>query len=195
MAEQEAADLDAGRVRLADLSDDEYDYGGGKRRGRKKKGRKKGKGKGVTYNEYMPPDVETDEAITAEQDAAVKDEDKNDATSDDDEKKVESSTTSPPASNTDGDEIDKVAVEDDLCNKVEAVDIADEKSDSEEEESSEEEPDSWRCVCCRKEFKSAKQFENHQRSKKHKEMLKKYEQKREKEAALQDLMDDMEESE
>ena len=194
MAEQEAADLDAGRVRLADLSDDDYDYGGGKRRGRKKKGRKKGKGKDVTYNEYMPPDVETDEATTADQDAAVKDEDKNDATSDDDEKKVESSTTSPPASSADGDEIDNVAVDDDLCNKVEAVDIADE-SDSEEDESSEEEPDSWRCVCCRKEFKSAKQFENHQRSKKHKEMLKKYEQKRAKEAALQDMMDDMEESE
>ena len=193
MAEQEAADLDAGRVRLADLSDDDYDYGGGKRRGKKKKGRKKGKGKGVTYDEYMPPDVETETAETAATDQEDVNNDKADAISDDDEKRVENNTTSPSTSNADGDEIDNVAVEDDLCNKVEAVDIADE-SDS-EEESSEEEPDSWRCACCRKEFKSAKQLENHERSKKHKEMLKKYEQKLAKEAALQDMMNDMEESE
>ena len=57
--------------------------------------------------------------------------------------------------------------------------------------SSEEEPDSWRCECCRKDFKSAKQFENHERSKKHKETLKKYEKKLQKEAALQDMMDEI----
>ena len=38
MREQEAADLDAGRIRLADLDSDE-EYGG--KRGRKKKGKRK----------------------------------------------------------------------------------------------------------------------------------------------------------
>lgn len=51
-----------------------------------------------------------------------------------------------------------------------------EESSSEEEED-EEEPDVWRCECCRKDFKSVGQMENHMRSKKHKEAYKKYQAK------------------
>ena len=43
----------------------------------------------------------------------------------------------------------------------------------ESQSESESEPHSWRCECCRKDFKSEKQFDNHIKSKKHKEMSKK----------------------
>ena len=67
---------------------------------------------------------------------------------------------------------------------------------SEEESSSEEEPDSWRCEICRKDFKSDKQFENHERSKKHKEAVRKYQMKLRKETeknAFRDIMDEIKE--
>ena len=85
-------------------------------------------------------------------------------------------------------------VEDGLCNGVNDIQI--ESLDSSGEESSGEEPDSWRCAICRKDFKSDKQFENHVRSKKHKEAVKKYQMKLRKEAgknAFQDMMDEIEE--
>lgn len=47
-------------------------------------------------------------------------------------------------------------------------------NDESEEESSVE-PDGWRCEVCRKDFKSAGQMENHMRSKKHKQAVKRYE--------------------
>lgn len=46
-------------------------------------------------------------------------------------------------------------------------------SSEEETSESEEEPDFWRCEVCRKDFKSQGQMENHLKSKKHKEMVKK----------------------
>ena len=90
MAEQETADLNAGRFRLADLdSDDDYDYGG--KRGRKKKGKRKGKGKkkNVVQNEVDDKD-KTDESEKADiiyQDATLKDE-YDHSIHDDDEKEV-----------------------------------------------------------------------------------------------------------
>mmetsp|Transcript_31038 Transcript_31038/g.46072 ORF Transcript_31038/g.46072 Transcript_31038/m.46072 type:complete len:407 (-) Transcript_31038:150-1370(-) len=45
------------------------------------------------------------------------------------------------------------------------------------EESSDEEPDVWRCQCCRKDFKSEGQMENHMKSKKHKTSFAKWQAK------------------
>jgi DnaJ family protein A protein 5 len=53
--------------------------------------------------------------------------------------------------------------------------LEDDDDYSESEEESEE--DSWRCECCRKDFKSEGQMENHTKSKKHKEAFKKYQAK------------------
>jgi len=68
------------------------------------------------------------------------------------------------------------------------------ESSDESLSSSEEEPDSWRCECCRKDFKSKPQMENHLKSKKHKAARKMYEAKITKqleEEALEDIMDDL----
>ena len=191
MAEQEAADLSAGRVRLAD---DDYDYGG--KRGNRKKGRRKGKSKtennSTTQNEEndcggTPTDL--DSTIAQGNDEIVED-----YTCDDDEKKIDGDASSflPVCDDLDGVTVDGDNVEELLCNEVDVIEIA--SNDSINDESSEEEPDSWRCECCRKDFKSQKQFENHEKSKKHKETMKKYEQKFQKEArenALKDMMDEL----
>jgi len=191
MAEQEAADLDAGRVRLADLSDDDYDYGGGRRK--KKKGKRKGKGKGGGRNNTPEEDNEND-VVDSQEVANIK------TTSDHDtywENRV-----CHPVSNAD--DVEEVStnndtngdIEDDLCNVIDDIDISNDDNYSSEESSSEEEPESWRCECCRKDFKSKSQFDNHIRSKKHKEKLKKYELKLQKEAeqsALEDMINELSE--
>lgn len=188
MAEQEAADLDAGRVRLADLSDDDYDYGGGRRK--KKKGKRKGKGKGGGKN--APEEDNENDAVDSEEVANIK------TTSDHDT--YWENGVCHPVSNADdvedGDANNETNedIEDDLCNVVDDIDISNDDNYSSEESSSEEEPESWRCECCRKDFKSKSQFDNHIRSKKHKEKLKKYELKLQKEAeqsALDDMMDEL----
>ena len=188
MAEQEAADLSAGRVRLADLdSDDDYDYG--MKRGGRKKGRRKGKSKAGDYDAVQNEEIFS-EATPAEVDG--NDETIEDGDGDIDEKKVDFGVSSSVLHFTSGVAIvnDNVG---DICNRVDEIDIASNggtSNDSSEEE--DDEPDSWRCECCRKDFKSQKQFENHEQSKKHKEMLKKYERKFQKEA-LRDMMDELEE--
>eukprot|EP00581_Thalassiosira_minuscula_P008615 CAMPEP_0183705796 /NCGR_PEP_ID=MMETSP0737-20130205/2802_1 /TAXON_ID=385413 /ORGANISM="Thalassiosira miniscula, Strain CCMP1093" /LENGTH=499 /DNA_ID=CAMNT_0025933047 /DNA_START=79 /DNA_END=1578 /DNA_ORIENTATION=+ len=209
MAEQEAADLDAGRVRLADLdSDDDYDYGGGGKRGRKKKGKKKGKGKkggknnkkNANRNEDGEAEDTTDaldENVTIkDENVAVRGEDgESSAGNEDNSEQINASANTDDANtdiNTDSN------ADEDVCIRVNKIDTASSDEESSEEEE-EEEPDSWRCECCRKDFKSQKQFENHERSKKHKETLKKFEKKLKKEAqrraALEDLMDEIDEEE
>ena len=186
MAEQEAADLDAGRVRLADLSDDDYDYGGGRRK--KKKGKRKGKGKGGRNNtpeeDNENYDVVDSEEVAARDDGNIK-------------TYWDGNGVCHPVSNADDvEDVDannnntNDDIEDDLCNVIDDIDISNDDNSISEESSSEEEPESWRCECCRKDFKSKSQFENHIRSKKHKEKLKKYELKLQKEAE-QSALDDM----
>jgi len=184
MAEQEAADLSAGRVRLADLdSDDDYDYGG--KRGGRKKGRRKGKSKrgnnDVMQNEELDAEI-TSVAEVNSTIASGNNETGEDDQEDFDEKNIDCGVSSvlPGSDSLDGEAIvtDNVG---ELCNGVDNVELASDGSTS-QESSEEEEPDSWRCECCRKDFKSHKQFENHEKSKKHKEMLKKYEKKFQKEA-------------
>ncbi len=212
MAEQEAADLNAGRIRLADLHDDDYDYGG--KRGRKKKGKKKGRQYwNDTQNEVVDDE---DESTGAFNDAKVPDEDvtindENDTTIlDCDEMKVENVDSllsecdagegcapqqeSSPERQTAIEVTVDANIEDDLCHGVNDIEI--EILDSSGDESSEEELDSWRCEVCRKDFKSDKQLENHVRSKKHKDALKKYQIKLRKESeknAFRDIMDEIEE--
>jgi len=204
MAEQETVDLNAGRIRLADLdSDDDYDYGGGKR-GRKKKGKKRGKGKKggkkntIEKEADLQNDIDDlDNTNGMEQDETIKDESGVDQ--DDDEKKDETHTLLNAEVDLKNEEIDAEAnVDDELGNEVANLDLASSEESSEEEE---EEPTSWRCEICRKEFKSLKQFENHLRSKKHKEMVKKNEKKMKKlkeeaeKEALRDMIDDLDDEE
>lgn len=53
-----------------------------------------------------------------------------------------------------------------------------------------EEPDAWRCECCKKDFKSLGQMNNHLQSKKHKAAWKKYEKKMQQQA-LEEMMDEL----
>jgi len=207
MAEQEAADLNAGRIRLADLHDDDYDYGG--KRGRKKKGKKKGRQYwNATQNEVVDDEDESgafNDAKVPAEDVTINDEN---ATTilDCDELKVENYESL--LSESDAGEgcaakqnvehaiefIVDANIEYDLCHGVNDIEI--ESIESSGDKSSEEEPDSWICEICRKDFKSDKQFENHVRSKKHKDAVKKYQIKLRKEAeknAFRDIMDEIEE--
>ena len=167
MREQEAADLDAGRIRLADLdSDDEY-------RGRKKKGkRKKGKKNRQVYSDDERHNDNEDDVCQEVQE-------------------VTESTMDTVAATVNHENADVNDNEIDPLNTTNVTDIDnttthnnnDQKSNHNQSESeSESEPDSWRCECCRKDFKSEKQFDNHIKGKKHKESLKKYEMKLRKEA-------------
>lgn len=186
LAEQEATDLDAGRIRLADLdSDDDYDYGG-KGKGRKKKKGKR-RGKNNKRNDVEQEDIDGVDAPVDVTDGSTA-EAENDVT--DGVQVDEEGNDSTPIS---------VEVDDPESNILDNDDVGDDDVEydsisSEEESESEEEPDSWRCECCRKDFKSAAQFENHIKSKKHKEKWKQYEKKLQKEAkkkAVEDLMDEI----
>ena len=151
MAATEEQDRLAGRIRLADLEDDDdYDYGGGgKRKGRKKK-KNRNKAKQTQPQEEVLDHQEEEEQV----DTVTKQQDE-----------------------TDAEEWVDVAGEEQLDDVAETLVDESEDESEEEEEEEEEEPDSWRCVCCRKDFKSLGQMENHMKSKKHKEMYKKYQKK------------------
>merc|ERR1712166_100545 len=86
---------------------------------------------------------------------------------------------------------DPLLVETDIIQDDEDDDYIDGADSIESEES--EEPDIWRCECCRKDFKSEAQMENHMKSKKHKTALKKYEAKLKKreEEIMSDMLEDM----
>ena len=201
-AEAEAADVAAGRVRLADLDDSDDDfYGGGRRKGKKgKKGRKKKK-----KNRWSSDEEEDD-------DKNKKDADETDNAD------VEKDDLPPSAQSVEGSEegedgadnsqqdagfvegeaevVVGGAVEDEAAAAAEYLDDDELDDESSYVSSSSEEPDFWRCECCRKDFKSEKQLENHLKSKKHKEAMKKYEKKLAKEAKekalMEEMLDDME---
>ena len=186
MAEQEAADRTAGRTRLADLDDDDHDYGG--KRGRRKKGKRKGgggKGRAAAPKQDREDAAseDGDDKISTDREASLA---KNGVHRGEEEKASESAT---PSSKGDPD-IREIATneEEDICIALNEAVVGAESSEEEEDE-----PDSWRCECCRKDFKSQKQFENHERSKKHKETVKKYKKKLQEEAKGQALGDMMEE--
>lgn len=150
LAAREELDRLAGRVRLADL-DDDYDYGGGK------KGKKKGK-----KGKKKVDKVEEEESEKEKGDFSRDDGDGNEDVTE----------------NTNGDENGVTDDGDTENDQDQGLMNGDAESASEEEMSeseSSEEPDVWRCECCRKDFKSEGQMQNHMKSKKHKEAYKKYE--------------------
>lgn len=147
MVAVEEQDRIQGRVRLADLEDEEYEYAvGGKKK--KKKGKKK---KSREERDTLQKDFEDDG--NSEKDLAESSEmDNNVVSACDFEGKDTGEEAHPPECTVSLDTSNK---DDEDC--VEDV-----------------EPDTWRCECCRKDFKSEAQLENHLKSKKHKAMFKKY---------------------
>jgi Zinc-finger of C2H2 type len=195
MAQLEEEDRAAGRIRLADL-DDDFDYGGTKG----KKGKKKNKQKELYY-EFDEADLEfhnSDEEKEGEPET-----DQLPGSDDQIDAPLESNTPS-----LEGGELnDRGAVE---CTDILDVpgkedntsmpdaeqtlfdDTAHDAMDA-DDESEEEEPEAFRCECCRKDFKSVGQMENHMKSKKHKDAFKKWhrDQKKQERKAMADLLDEL----
>lgn len=156
MAAAEEEDRERGRVRLADLEDD-YDYGGGRKR-RGKKGKKKAKEESKDEEE-----TEEDQAGEESPEGTVE---AQEGDTDADSAKVESQ-------NGDAEiEIEANTAAAAATDELDTNDDAGSDSDSEAIEAFV--PDIYRCECCRKDFKSEGQMENHMKSKKHKDALKKY---------------------
>ncbi len=177
MREAEEQDLDAGRIRLADLddSDDDYDYG----RGKGKKGKKKGKRgkKGKKKRQQWSSDEEEDQvgASTSSTGGEVNADGSNTGLEDDDIAVYE-------GGDGDGHEQEKMEDQNENLHALDELDALDQNElyDETSEEESEEEPEVWKCEICRKTFKSEKQLENHLKSKKHKEAVKKWQKKNQK---------------
>ncbi len=154
LREAEINDLDAGRIRLADLSDSDDDYyRGGRKKGKKGK-RNKRRSK---QREPSDEDEETEVHGTAGMQEEGSDRQEDDVSVVDGSNFGDNNNSTP---------VDKAI--DDMLHEDEY------ESSSSEEES---EPEIFRCECCRKTFKSDKQLENHLKSKKHKETLKKWQKK------------------
>ena len=172
MREQEAADLDAGRIRLADLDSDD-DCGG--KRGRKKSNKwKKGK-----KNRQIYSDDETDEdcpikVMTESMNGLANKVTNDNIEEESDGNTCPTDTTTAPVATVLADNSEPIEMNVHHSNNI--------PSNSESSDEEEMEPDSWKCECCRKTFKSEKQFDNHIKSKKHKDTLKHYEKRLQKEA-------------
>jgi len=205
--EAEEADRLAGRVRLADLEDD-YDYGGGKK--------KRGKGK-KKKNKQLEEEEEEDDVVapaTAGEETAepTSENAETEGGAKETELNGEAGAKTVEAGDTEAvvggetklnAESEEKALEAGASTENEEQEpapiIADEPATleedaySESEEESEEELDFWRCECCRKDFKSEGQMENHMKSKKHKEAFKKYQAKAKKQEdeLLANLMDEV----
>jgi DnaJ homolog subfamily A member 5 len=226
MAKLEEEDRAAGRVRLADLDDEEqFDYGGGK--GKKSKRNKKKKN--ALFYEFKEEELEfhdSDGEVDISPEAAVLVINKIDNPNDDSlqfkqtandvtalkESDVSSMQHQPEESSPKPHLTNMPSKDDDMKNKNEE----DEEKKEEENETiekkvcppvssshshdgdgddSESGSDVWYCDVCRKEFKSSGQLENHMKSKKHKETMKKkcksQNSKPDNKAILDDLMDDL----
>jgi DnaJ homolog subfamily A member 5 len=176
LAQAEEMDRLLGRIRLADLEqdeDDSYEYAGKKKR----KGKKKNKGR--TNNQEQEEEEEQQEQQQQQDDDAQQETEqtpteqlKNNA--DNDQEKDESLPQQFSTNNDDDGEVHHPV--DDNSNNCSASSSSTAAEDDEEEE---EEPDFWRCDCCKKDFKSQGQLDNHMNSKKHKDAYKKYQKKME----------------
>lgn len=165
MEKAEEEDRLRGRIRLADLEDD-YDYGGGKK---KKRGKKKNRKQSIEkQQEEAEPEATNDDPETAEENAESA---ANDG---------ETDGTPAPVSPIEGTE----PVEDPLPM---------EEPEEEYSSESESEPEVWRCEICKKDFKSEGQYQNHLRSKKHKEAVKKHnaKMKRKEQEIMAEMMNEM----
>ena len=158
MANLEASDLDAGRIRLADLEDDEYEYVG--KKGKKKRGKKGKKSKEIQIDQRTETPLEY---------ASIE--------SNPNENDHKSCPHLDESSYAD-------MVENDCDQQLNFDEVVEDFEDDYSSEISEE-PEIFRCEYCRKDFKSKPQMENHMRSKKHRETVKKVE-KRMKEKAKEE---------
>lgn len=202
MEDLEEADRLAGRVRLADL-DDDYDYGGGKKRGKKKKNKRR-----AQEEEQEKEDVQKDVQYDANGEVVIdapgaKPEDPCDSGGGDDDEINEKETEGTciekaseaeeiemheAASDQESVEVEVEVLPEDIPDGSFSVVEQEEFSESEDDE-----PDVWRCECCRKDFKSEGQMTNHMKSKKHKENFKKYhaKMKREEEEIMAQMLDEV----
>ena len=203
MEKAEEEDRLRGRIRLADLEDD-YDYGGGKK---KKRGKKKNKKWAMEEEETEgEPDTTTTETNqeTAEDAAESAPTDSPSASDDGETNETTTLGSVLPIIDTtnNADEALEQHDDDQQCIPVplssEDVDVVQDDdneyfSESESESESEEEPEIWRCDCCRKDFKSEGQMQNHMKSKKHKEAFKKYQAKLKKkeQEIMAEMMEEM----
>ena len=143
--DEQALEL-AEQIRLAALEDD-YDYsGGGKRKDKKKKDKVR----------IVGQDSGTQFAVSYEGGNGEISEQKDE---------VDTNEADEEVSTRDDNEQPVVDEDDDDDNADEGLD----------DESEWSEPEVWNCECCRKEFKSEGQMENHLASKKHKDTLRKFE--------------------
>jgi DnaJ homolog subfamily A member 5 len=149
LAEEE--DRLAGRIRLADLEDD-YVYGVGVG-GKKSKGKKKRNRKSADEEQGREQEHDnTEEVVSGD---------------------VTNEVPNHEEVGKEGHTMATEAISDESPNEDHAT-WKDEDDAPVFSSSEDEEPDIWRCECCRKDFKSEGQMENHMKSKKHKESFKKY---------------------
>lgn len=204
MAEAEAADTAAGRVRLADLDDSDDDFYGGRKQKKGKGGKKKGRKNKKNRNRWSSDEEDDGEnkknderskvVDDSEQSLPLKDQEG------DEDVLVSGGGNEESSDNNQGENISVSEGGEEMApaDVDDADNLGDEgannviySSEEESESSSEEEPDFWRCECCRKDFKSEKQLENHIKSKKHREAWKKDEKKLKKEATEKQLMEEV----
>jgi len=182
--EEEQRDLDAGKFRLADLSDsDDYDYGNSKKKKKKKK--KKG-GKKKKKSEDEVEEVQDDETMQTNEEYEIGENitsetgmnDENVANAESDQENKEDEFMSELLDELELNAAENPNLEEDFENgELEPeVEFYEEEFSSEEEE--EEEPEIWKCEICNKTFKSEAQYKQHLNSKKHKQMVKKFKNKK-----------------
>lgn len=199
MEKAEEEDRLKGRIRLADLEDD-YDYGGGKK---KKRGKKKNKKRAIEEEEETEGEPDTTETNqkTVEDTAESAPTDSPSASDDGETNEIPTLDSVSPIIDTNTvDQNFEQHDDDEQCIPVslssEDIDVVqddDDESFSESESESEDEPEIWRCDCCRKDFKSEGQMQNHMKSKKHKEAFKKYQAKLKKkeQKIMAEMMEEM----
>lgn len=192
-AAMEAEDLNAGRIRLADLEDhDDYFYS---HRGKGKK-KKRGKKNIAEREEESTNDINSSEANwqnssnnSNELEVPLTSNDKESVepcakvcSAANEESNIDDRTSSSKTLASSA-QMDKLTYEQtivlDPCNtsNVEGTNGVEKECNAsvEVEESEDEELELWRCECCRKDFKSRGQMDNHMKSKKHKETWAKFE--------------------
>ena len=184
LREAEIEDMNAGRIRLADLDDSDDDYYGG-RRGKKGKRGKKKKGK---KNRWSDDENDIIDNFVQKNDEVVESAPGEETITDIDPKEcIKDHFFVEVDKNEENHCInDKPQACESSCNETNYI-----SEEDKEEKESDEEPEFWRCEYCRKDFKSDKQLENHLKSKKHKENLKKWEKKMKKKVQKDKIIEDM----
>jgi DnaJ family protein A protein 5 len=202
MEEADADALDAGRIRLADLDDDDYFYADKHKKGKKGNKSKKNRGqKQSTPDPQLEQEEATEGDLEEDLDAGSSAQETPEVSKSGEENGDEATNVS--ESSIEGKNAGQIAEQPTRSQASDGNTFVEEPkqqqgcqvsdddnsivtSSSDEESTESSEPDFWQCECCRKEFKSEGQMNNHLKSKKHKETYKKYNAKLAKEAKLMD---------